>query len=89
MYFRNFLLIIIVFFDILINGNCLKEYEKLEIKDNPSIKLKDLPNEFSLNAFKIIDEFIKKQGILNMNVQYILITSPVKFLNVLWAILMR
>lgn len=62
MYFRNFLLIIIVFFDILINGNCLKEYEKLEIKDNPSIKLKDLPDEFSLNAFKIIDEFIKKTG---------------------------
>ena len=59
MYFRNFLLIIIVFFDILINGNCLKEYEKLEIKDNPSIKLKDLPDEFSLNAFKIIDEFIQ------------------------------
>ena len=40
--------------------NDCETYEKLEIKDVPSIDKSDLPEEFSDEAFKVVDEFIRK-----------------------------
>ena len=37
-----------------------KKYDKLELKDVPSIKKSDLPSEFCEESFDIIDTFIKK-----------------------------
>lgn len=37
-----------------------EKYQKLEIKDVASIKKSDLPQEFSDETFKIVDEFIRK-----------------------------
>ena len=41
------------------------EYKKLKINDSPSITYDDLPNEFSRDAFKTIDEFIRKTKYLD------------------------
>ena len=60
MYFRKLILIIILFLNVLSNIKCLNEYEKLEIKDMPSINLKDLPEEFTFEAYNTVDTFIKK-----------------------------
>ena len=40
----------------------------LKIKDVPSIKRTDLPSEFSDEAFKIVDEFIRKTIDLNYEI---------------------
>ena len=42
------------------NQSDFEKYKKLQIKDVPSIKPGDLPNEFCDNAFNIVDEFIRK-----------------------------
>lgn len=37
-----------------------ERYVKLEIKNTPSIKKSDLPDDFSDEAFEVVDEFIRK-----------------------------
>ena len=37
-----------------------EKYINLKIEDVSSISVNDLPEEFSLRAFKTVDEFIKK-----------------------------
>ena len=36
------------------------DYEKLKAEDTPSIRREDLPDEFSDEAFRTVDEFIRK-----------------------------
>ena len=48
--------------------NDWKKYKKLKIKDIPSIKRNDLPDEFSEKAFEVVDEFIRKTDDLNYEI---------------------
>ena len=41
------------------------DYQKLEIKNVSSIRREDLPSDFSDDAFKTVDEFIRKTRDLN------------------------
>ena len=60
MYFKDFILFIFLFLNVFIDSECLNEYKKLEIKDCPSVNRRDLPDEFSSEAYNTIDDFIKK-----------------------------
>lgn len=42
------------------NSTDFEKYNELKIEDVSSISPNDLPQEFSSNSFKTIDEFIKK-----------------------------
>ena len=61
--------IFIIFFEFLLSllnsKSDFKKYDKLKINDVASIKIEDLPEEFGKEAFKTIDEFIKKTAYLN------------------------
>lgn len=62
MKFRKIFLIILCIITFITHtgeSDCEK-YEKLEIKDVSSIKKSDLPPEFSDEAFRVVDEFIRK-----------------------------
>ena len=65
------LIYIIIIASMLLNvekdSDCEK-YEKLEIKNAPSIKREDLPEEFSEKAFETVDEFIRKTADLNYEI---------------------
>ena len=52
----------------LISGTDFEEYDKLKIKNVASVKKSDLPPEFSDEAFKVVDEFIKKTADLNYEI---------------------
>lgn len=60
MNFKDFILIIFLFLNVFIDSDCLREFENLEIKDAPSVKFEDLPDEFSAEACNTIDVFVKK-----------------------------
>ena len=51
-----------------IDENDCEKYKKLKIKNIASIKKSDLPQEFSDEAFKIVDEFIRKTIDLNYEI---------------------
>ncbi len=66
MYIKNFISNLINVLMVLVNYKSeLDKYMELKVKDVPSIKKEDLPNEFSEKAFKTIDDFIKKTVELN------------------------
>ena len=63
---KNNILILLGFLISLLNSDPdFKKYDKLKINDVTSIKIEDLPEEFGKEAFKTIDEFIKKTAYLN------------------------
>ena len=45
---------------VLIKQTDCEKYVKLKLNDAPLIKKSDLPSEFSDEAFKVVNEFIKK-----------------------------
>ena len=47
------------------DDSAYEKYEKLKLEYNVSIKKECLPNEFGENAFKTVDEFVKKTFNLN------------------------
>ena len=42
-----------------VTNNDLEKYLKLETSNSASVKKSDLPSEFSDEAFKVVDEFIR------------------------------
>lgn len=56
---KNILIIIVI---LLLNIFEKNKYDKLEKTSNKSIKQTDLPNDFSENALKTINEFIQKNS---------------------------
>ena len=63
---RNFLFgLFFVMVSMLDFESDLDEYQKLEIKNVSSIRREDLPSDFSDEAFKTVDEFIRKTRDLN------------------------
>ena len=52
-----FLIIILMIIDV--TNNDLEKYLKLETSNSASVKKSDLPSEFSDEAFKVVDEFIR------------------------------
>ncbi len=53
-----FLTIMLMISDV--TDNDLEKYLKLETSNAASVKKSDLPSEFSDEAFKVVNEFIKK-----------------------------
>lgn len=53
-----FLIIMLMIIDV--TDNDLEKYLKLETSNSASVKKSDLPSEFSDEAFKVVDEFIRK-----------------------------
>lgn len=68
MKFRKIMLIIMCLISPINSENDCEKYGKLEIKDVPSINKSDLPKEFGDEAFKVVDEFIRKTNDLNYEV---------------------
>ena len=63
---KSIIKVFVVFLVSLLNSDSdFKKYDKLKINDVASIKIEDLPEEFGKEAFKTIDEFIKKTAYLN------------------------
>ncbi len=60
MMFRKIMRIIICIMSLINKKSECEKYRKLKIKDVSSIKQSDLPQEFSDNAFKVVDDFIRK-----------------------------
>lgn len=61
MKFRNFMLVIFILLaGMLGDDSSYEKYDKLKLENCVSIKMEDLPEEFGENAFKTVDEFVKK-----------------------------
>ena len=66
---KKFLMILCIILLIPRTGkNDWKKYKKLKIKDIPSIKRNDLPDEFSEKAFEVVDEVIRKTVDINYEI---------------------
>ena len=63
---KIFLMMILVL--MLIKQTDCEKYVKLKLNDAPLIKKSDLPPEFSDEAFKVVDEFIRKTIDLNYEI---------------------
>lgn len=68
MNFRKIISIIICFISLINSESECEKYSKLKIKDVASIRPSDLPHEFSFEAFKVVDEFIRKTIDLNYEI---------------------
>lgn len=68
MNFRKIISIIICFISLINSESECEKYSKLKIKDVASIRPSDLPHEFSSEAFKVVDEFIRKTIDLNYEI---------------------
>lgn len=68
MIFKKIILIIISLISLISSENDFKRYEKLKIKDVPSIEKSNLPQEFSDESFEVVDEFIRKTIGLNYEI---------------------
>ena len=64
---KNIFLIILLLFTLIGKTDC-ETYKKLKRKSAPSIKKSDLPCEFSDEAFKVVNEFIRKTIDLNFEI---------------------
>ena len=63
---KNFILNLIIFLVAFSDSKSdVDKYKQFEIKNVPSIKRNDLPNEFTDDSFKTVDEFIRKTTNLN------------------------
>ena len=40
----------------------IEKYKKLKTKDSPSVKYEDLPEDFTIEGWKVVDEFAKKNS---------------------------
>ena len=61
MKFRNILICVYVLLVCMLGiGDDFEDYQKLKTENVSSIRMEDLPSEFSDEAFKTVDEFIKK-----------------------------
>ena len=61
MKFRNILICVYVLLVCMLDiGDDFEDYQKLKTENVSSIRMEDLPSEFSDEAFKTVDEFIKK-----------------------------
>ena len=63
---KNFIIYLIFLLVSMFNSQSdLEDYEKLKIENVSSIKREDLPHEFTEDAFRTVDEFIRKTKNLN------------------------
>lgn len=63
---KNFILNLIIFLVTFLDSKSdVDKYKQFEIKNVPSIRRSDLPNEFTDDSFKTVDEFIRKTANLN------------------------
>lgn len=65
---KNILIYIMIIVTLMLNFLNLTKYERLNAKTNKTIKISDLPEEFSQDALKTINDFIQKTHNLNYEI---------------------